>query len=129
MLLVLVLAAVGWEAYCAGSRAESVHQHPGRAEFPARRLCLFRERPAPPRTASSEPFLLAPPKDVGPIVVRARFALHDINEINDGAETFEFTGVLTLTWHDPRQAFDPAVVGVEEKIFQGSYQADELATG
>ena len=43
--------------------------------------------------------------------------------------TFEFTGVLTLTWQDPRQAFDPAVVGVEETIFQGSYQFNELATG
>ena len=31
--------------------------------------------------------------------------------------------------HDPRQAFDPAVVGVDEKIFQGAYQVNELATG
>ena len=83
----------------------------------------------PPQTASSELFLLVPPKDGGPVVVRARFEFHDINEINDGAETFEFTGVLTLKWHDPRQAFDPAVVGVEEKIFQGGYQVNELATG
>ena len=83
----------------------------------------------PPRTASGEPFLLAPPKDAGPVVVQARFELHDINEINDGAETFEFAGVLTLRWHDPRQAFDPAVVGVDEKIFQGAYQVNELATG
>ena len=83
----------------------------------------------PSRTASSEPFLLAPPKAAGPVVVQARFELHDINEINDGAETFEFTGVLTLRWHDPRQAFDPAVVGVDEKIFQGAYQVNELATG
>ena len=83
----------------------------------------------PSRTATSEPFLLAPPKGAGPVVVRARFAFHDINEINDGAETFEFAGVLTLTWHDPRQAFDPAVVGVDEKIFQGGYQFNELSTG
>ena len=83
----------------------------------------------PSRTATSEPFLLAPPKEAGPVVVRARFELHDINEINDGAETFEFAGVLTLKWHDPRQAFDPAVVGVDEKIFQGAYQVNELATG
>src|SRR5262245_28997407 len=83
----------------------------------------------PPQTASGEPFLLAPPKAAGPVVVQARFEWQDINEINDGAETFEFTGVLTLRWHDPRQAFDPAVVGVEEKIFQGAYQVNELATG
>ena len=83
----------------------------------------------PSRTATSQPFLLAPPKGAGPVVERARFALHDINEINDGAETFEFAGVLTLTWHDPRQAFDPAVVGVDEKIFHGGYQVNELSTG
>ena len=82
-----------------------------------------------PRTASSEPFLLAPPKEAGPVVVRVRFELHDVNEINDGAETFEFAGVLMLRWHDPRQAFDPALAGVDEKIFQGGYQFNELSTG
>ncbi|TFH22016.1 MAG: hypothetical protein E4H03_09365, partial [Myxococcales bacterium] len=79
--------------------------------------------------APSERFLLGPPKEAGPVVVRARFELHDINEINDDVETFEFTGVLTLTWRDPRQTFDPAVVGVDEKIFQGAYQFNELSTG
>ena len=62
-------------------------------------------------------------------MVRTSFELQDINEIDDAAETFEFTGVLTLKWHDPRQAFDPAVAGVDEKIFQGDYQFNELATG
>jgi hypothetical protein len=83
----------------------------------------------PPRTGSSEAFLLAPPKQAGPVVVRARFEFHDINEINDESETFEFAGVLTLKWHDPRQTFDPAVAGVDEKIFQGGYQFNELSTG
>ena len=82
-----------------------------------------------PQTAATTPFLLGPPNGTAPVIVRARFDLHDINAINDEAETFEFTGVLTLQWHDPRQAFDPAVAGVEEKIFQGGYQFDELATG
>lgn len=80
-------------------------------------------------TGSSEPFLLSPPKEAGPVVVLARFEFDDINEINDGAETFEFTGVLTLKWRDPRQAFDPAVAGVDEKIYQGSYQFDEISPG
>ena len=86
-------------------------------------------RSGPPRAPASEPFLLAPPEQAGPVVVLARFELHDINEIDDGAETFEFTGVLRLEWHDPRQAFDPAVAGVDEKIFQGAYQFDEISTG
>lgn len=83
----------------------------------------------PTQTASSEPFLLAPPKQAGPVVVQARFDLYDINEIDDGLERFEFTGVLTLKWRDPREAFDPAVAGVDEKIFTGNYQFNELATG
>src|SRR5215510_6139808 len=70
----------------------------------------------PPQTAPGEPFLLAPPKAAGPVVVQARFEWQNINEINDGAETFEFTGVLTLRWKDSRQAFDRAVAGVDEKI-------------
>jgi hypothetical protein len=82
-----------------------------------------------PLTASSEPFLLAPPKEAGPVVVRARFDVYDVNEINDEMETFEFTGVLTLKWNDPRQAFDPAVAGVDEKVFQGGYQFNEVSTG
>jgi hypothetical protein len=62
-------------------------------------------------------------------VVRASFKFHDINEINDETETFDFSGVLTLKWRDPRQAFDPAAEGVNERVFQGSYQFNELATG
>jgi Neurotransmitter-gated ion-channel ligand binding domain len=83
----------------------------------------------PPRKGSSEPSLLAPPKAAGAAVVRPRFVLHNINAINDASATFEFSGVLTLTWHDPRQAFDPAIAGVHEKVFQGNYQVDELTTG
>ena len=82
----------------------------------------------PPRKASSSPFLLAPPNEAGPVVVRARFEFHDILEINDGVETFEFSGVLTLTWNDPRQSFEPGVAGVDEKVFQGNYQFNEIST-
>ena len=44
-------------------------------------------------------------------------------------QRFEFTGVVTLRWHDPRQAFDPAEDGSDEKVFQGAYQLDEIAPG
>ena len=74
-----------------------------------------------------EPFLLGPPKGDGPVVVRASFQVRDINDIDDEAETFEFGGVLKLTWHDERQAFDPAEAGVAEKIYQGAYQFNELS--
>jgi hypothetical protein len=74
-----------------------------------------------------EPFLLGPPKGDGPVVVRASFQVRDINDLDDEAETFEFGGVLKLTWHDERQAFDPAEAGVAEKIYQGAYQFNELS--
>jgi hypothetical protein len=87
-----------------------------------------RER-ASASAGGSEPFLLGPPKDGGPVVVRAAFQVRDINEIDDEAETFEFGGVLKLTWHDERQAFDPAEAGVAEKIYQGAYQFNEISPG
>lgn len=78
-------------------------------------------------TASITETLLDPPSGNGPVVVRAQFELQDINSINDEPETFEFNGILTLTWKDPRQAFDPNVAGVQEKIYQGDYQLNELS--
>jgi hypothetical protein len=88
--------------------------------------------PSRPQGSDSAPapevFLLGPPGD-GPVLVRAAFQARDINEIDDEAETFEFGGVLTLTWHDARQAFDPAETGVAEKIYQGAYQFNEVSTG
>lgn len=80
-------------------------------------------------SSPSEHALLAPPKQAGPVEVRARLELRDVNQIDDSAETFEFTGVLALEWRDPQQAFDPGAVGANEKIFQGAYQFNELATG
>jgi hypothetical protein len=80
--------------------------------------------------AAAEPALLNLPKpsgDGGPVVVLAGFDLRDINEIDDEAETFEFEGVLTLEWRDVRQAFDPAAEGVDEKLYQGAYQFNELS--
>jgi hypothetical protein len=85
--------------------------------------------PDTPPTTAPERFRLAPPEQEGAVVVRVRFELHEINEIDDEAETFEFAGVLVLEWRDPREAFDPAVAGVEEKVFQGNFQFDEVATG
>jgi len=82
---------------------------------------------ATPSATASEAFLLGPPNGDGPVVVQASFQLRDINDIDDAAETFEFGGVLELTWRDERQAFDPAVAGVDEKIYQGAYQFNEIS--
>ncbi len=80
-----------------------------------------------PPAGASKADLLAPPGNGGPVVVRAAFHLQDINEIDEEAETFEFTGILTLTWQDRRQAFDPKEAQTEEKIYSGHYQFNELS--
>jgi Neurotransmitter-gated ion-channel ligand binding domain/Neurotransmitter-gated ion-channel transmembrane region len=64
-----------------------------------------------------------------PVTIRAGFELIDINEIDDGAETFEFTGVLTLEWRDPSRAFAAAADGAATRLFQGEYQVREVAAG
>jgi hypothetical protein len=77
--------------------------------------------------ASAESVVLGPPNQDGPTVVRASFRLRDINAIDDEAETFEFSGVLTLRWLDERKAFDPEQAGVRVKIFQGDFQFNEVS--
>jgi hypothetical protein len=77
----------------------------------------------------AEPFLLGPPTDDGPVTVSVGLVINDINEIDETAQRFEFEGLLTLQWRDRRFAFDPESAGVREKIFQGRYQFDEVATG
>jgi len=69
------------------------------------------------------------PRAKGPVEVTVSFDLRDIDNIDDEAETFEFTGVMKLSWHDPRQAFNPVTEGVEEKIYQGDFQFNEVFTG
>ena len=96
------------------------------AQIAAQPATSTKNTPAPTATPQ---FLISPPKGTGPVVVRASFILSDVNEINEASETFEFTGVLTLTWNDPRQAFDPRAVGANEKVYQGAYQVNEVSTG
>ena len=85
---------------------------------------------ARPRQVDIPSALFAPPLDgTGPIEVGVRFDLHGLNAINDGDETFDFTGVLTTRRRDPRQAFDPAAEGTAEKVFTGGYQFNEVSPG
>jgi len=73
-------------------------------------------------------FRLSPPAQETPVVVVPEFQFREILGIDESSERFQFSGVLTLTWHDPREAFDPADTGVDEKIYQGTYQFNEVAT-
>ena len=78
---------------------------------------------------TSYPLGLLPPRTSGPLVVGVRLDINDINEIDDSAETFEFNGVMTLRWQDPRLAFDPALEGLDDKIYTGNFQVDEVFPG
>jgi hypothetical protein len=62
-----------------------------------------------------------------PVPVKFAFHLLAIHEIDDEAETFSFTGMVTLVWKDTRQAFDPEIEEVDEKFFHGPYQFNELS--
>ena len=80
-------------------------------------------------TTQSIKFMGGLPKKKGPVEVTVSFDLRDIDHIDDEAETFEFTGVLKLSWHDPRQTFDPIIEGIDEKIYQGNFQFNEVYSG
>ncbi len=72
--------------------------------------------------------LSLPSSDGKPLEVQVAFQLRNINLIDDQSEKFQFSGVLTLIWQDPRQAFNPAEELVSEKIYQGNSQVNELST-
>ncbi len=71
--------------------------------------------------------LLNLPPGESPLIVRPSFLLLAIHKIDDEAETFEFSGILTLVWRDSRQAFDPLTEGVGEKFYHGNYQFNEVS--
>ncbi len=73
--------------------------------------------------------LLGPPNPGEQTTVLVGFRLADITDIDEEREMFEFESVLTLKWHDARQAFDPAELGVQELIYQGQFQFNEVFTG
>ena len=80
-----------------------------------------------PSSLPNIPNLLVLPSYEEPTIVSAAFRLLDINEINDEDETFQFSGILTLSWMDERSAFDPEKENVQEKVYQGNYQFNELS--
>lgn len=70
-----------------------------------------------------------PPAADGPVIIKAGFMLYDVNDVDVAGETFELEGALLLSWHDPREAFDPAEAGVQERVFEGAFQFSELFEG
>lgn len=84
--------------------------------------------PVPALSAGFENLALPPP-GAQPVRVAMAFRLHQLHSIEDEAETFDLSGILTLRWQDSRQAFDPAEEGVAKKVFSGNYQFNEISPG
>ena len=78
-------------------------------------------------SAEMSPRDFALPGTARPVEVTASFHLLDLLQIDDEAETFEFSGVISLKWKDERQAFDPVQAGVAEKLYHGSFQFNEIS--
>jgi hypothetical protein len=77
----------------------------------------------------------------GPVEVRVGFNVIDITDVNERDEVIEFEGAIVLKWADPRQAYDPAELGlanldsaeaktlVPARIYQGDFAVKELYQG
>lgn len=78
----------------------------------------------PASTNTNPALLLGPPTANDPVVVRAAFQLQDITEIDDEAEKFQFTGILSLIWQDKRQAFGGIVHQTKNVVFGNSNAAN-----
>jgi len=115
MSVLIALVTVVFTLATGGAPSDAVHLSSAQAT----------SAPAP----AKGPYVFSPPTGGGPVVVSAHFDLQDVNSISDRNETFEFVGVLTLTWTDPRQVFDPQLEGTDEKFFTGDYQFNEISPG
>ena len=71
------------------------------------------KQPAPP-----DADLLAMPDRV-PFPITAGLFVEDLRDIDAVTDSFRFRGVVRVAWCDPRQAFDPAAAGVDEKQYFG----------
>lgn len=71
-----------------------------------------------------EPGMPNPPSS--PTEVQVGVFLADIIDVDDLNETFEVELILTAEWMDPRLAFDPEEEGLPVKLFQGSFQFNEI---
>jgi len=114
-----------------GRKRKAIHQPTSVARL--MRLVVFAAAAmlvsAIPAESNATSTILGPPDHDGPVEVRFGFFLDDVSTVDEAHQTFEFEALITLEWSDPRQAFDPRTVGADEKIFQGSFQFNEVFTG
>jgi len=78
---------------------------------------------------SSEVDLKTPPNSNGPTEVRAGLFVDELRDIDPVQSSYQFRGIVTVSWCDPRHAFDARVEGVEEKVFYGPEAAAQIERG
>ncbi len=86
-------------------------------------LCVFGNG------AQAKDNVSGPPEGDGPVIVDIGFLLSNINAIYEEDETFDFEGVLSMHWKDPRLAYDPAETGYDQLYYQGDYEFSEVFNG
>jgi hypothetical protein len=64
-----------------------------------------------------------------PTRVRCAILVVDVVAIDDVNESFQAEVAILASWHDPRLAFDPVAEETDAKLFQGSFQFNEIFKG
>ena len=78
----------------------------------------------PPRDLG--PDLRTPPNPDAPTQVRTSAYVEDLRDLDAVTASFRFRGIVTISWCDPRLAFDSAREGVPVKVFFGPDAAAEI---
>ena len=64
-----------------------------------------------------------------PTKVECAVLIIDVVDIDDVNESFQAEIAILASWQDPRLAFDPQAEGTDMKLFQGSFQFNEVFKG
>jgi hypothetical protein len=64
-----------------------------------------------------------------PTKVQCAILIIDVVDIDDVNESFQAEIAVLASWQDPRLAFDPEAEGTDVKLFQGSFQFNEVFKG
>ncbi|MFM7135672.1 MAG: hypothetical protein ACKO1M_01190 [Planctomycetota bacterium] len=64
-----------------------------------------------------------------PTKVECAVLIIDVVNIDDLNESFQAEIAVLASWRDPRLAFDPQAEGTDLKLYQGSFQFDEVFKG
>ena len=81
-------------------------------------------------TRADEPFPAGMPNPPArPTRVDCAILIIDVVDIDDVNESFQAEIAVLASWQDPRLAFDPKAEGTDVKLFQGSFQFNEVFKG